>query len=223
MNATRHRMAASRRDRSGSNRRLTKQIVAACARGGRRTAAWSLIPVFAALAAVATAAEHSPGAHVHGVSRLNIAVDGTQVEIELEAPGSDIVGFEHMAETDADKAAVTQASAALKAGERLFAFPADAGCRLESAEVESPMIMRKNGQPKDHGRGGEGDPQDGRRHTEFHAHYLFHCDRPEKLTRIDARNFFARFPAVREIEIQAITPSGQRAGELTPTAATWTF
>ena len=32
-------------------------------------------------------------AHVHGHGILNIAVEGQVVEMELEAPGADIVGF----------------------------------------------------------------------------------------------------------------------------------
>lgn len=54
------------------------------------------------------------GAHVHGHGTLNIAVETTRVELELEAPGMDIVGFEHEAKTAEHKAAIEAAKAKLK-------------------------------------------------------------------------------------------------------------
>ena len=44
------------------------------------------------------------GAHEHGHLVLNIAIEGDRIEMELMAPGVDIVGFEHAAETDEHKA-----------------------------------------------------------------------------------------------------------------------
>jgi hypothetical protein len=87
-------------------------------------------------ATVAVAQERRElGAHGHGHSALNIAVDGKRVLMELHAPGKGIVGFEHEAATDADKAAVRRAEAALKDPLALFALPGAAGCGLATAEV----------------------------------------------------------------------------------------
>ncbi len=76
------------------------------------------------------------GAHEHGHSALNIAIEGERIEMELIAPGADIVGFEHVAESAEDKAAVEQAEATLGEPLSLFVFSADAGCAVESASVE---------------------------------------------------------------------------------------
>ena len=66
------------------------------------------------------------GPHVHGHGTLNIAVDDKAVSMELEVPGMDLVGFEHAASTEDQKAAVDKAKAQLdKAAGRLLA----AGCR----------------------------------------------------------------------------------------------
>src|SRR5258708_3075099 len=51
----------------------------------------------------------------HGRGHLNIAVEGNKVSMELEVPGADIVGFEHAAKTDREKAAVETAKTQLAA------------------------------------------------------------------------------------------------------------
>ena len=53
------------------------------------------------------------GAHEHGHSALNIAIEGGQVAMELQAPGADIVGFEYEAISAEDRAKLDAAIAAL--------------------------------------------------------------------------------------------------------------
>ena len=49
-----------------------------------------------------------------GIVRINIAIEGDRIEMELIAPGADIVGFEHAGDVrEEDKAAVEQAEVAL--------------------------------------------------------------------------------------------------------------
>ncbi|MCG8543872.1 MAG: DUF2796 domain-containing protein [Alphaproteobacteria bacterium] len=166
----------------------------------------------------ATAAEREHGAHVHGVGALNAAVDGPTVEIEFESPGANIVGFEHAAKTDADRRAIANATATLKAGDKLFAFPAAAGCRLTESKVEAPSLddHNKHGHDK-HGHGHDKHGKGEEAHSEFHAHYQYRCDRPADLTHIDI-NIFRLFPATEELKVQAISPRGQRAQTLTSKA-----
>jgi len=60
---------------------------------------------FAAIAGASYAQQRQAGAHEHGRGTLNIALEGTRLSMELEAPGADIVGFEHRAKTKKQKAA----------------------------------------------------------------------------------------------------------------------
>lgn len=39
-------------------------------------------------------------AHVHGVGKLNVALDGDDLIIELTSPAANIVGFEHTPENE---------------------------------------------------------------------------------------------------------------------------
>lgn len=89
------------------------------------------IVLLAALGAPAIAQEtRHADAHVHGVSKLEMAIEGTKVAMNLFAPGADIVGFEHAASTDADKDAVEAAILQFTRPQELFAFDAAAECRV---------------------------------------------------------------------------------------------
>ena len=83
----------------------------------------------------AYAGERELDAHQHGLGALNIAIEGTEMWIELETPGADIVGFEHPAGSDADKAAIEEARARLSDPIGLFGIPSEASCALESVAV----------------------------------------------------------------------------------------
>lgn len=184
----------------------------------------------------AQASEEQHGAHVHGVGQLNLAWDGEEVEIELIAPGVDIVGFEHAPESAEDKRAVEAAAERLRDASALFAFPAAAGCALEEAEVESGLLEdhdehdhdeHDHDHDHDHGHEGEHEDEHGHGegeevHAEFHAHYHFACSRPEALSHLDV-GFFDVFPSAQELEVQMVTPRGQDARELTARDARLTF
>lgn len=184
---------------------------------------WIAIMMVLWASGVAQAAEQGTAAHVHGVSKLNLAIDGNRVALEIGAPGADIVGFEHIAETREDKAAVNHAVGILKAGDTLFRFSARAKCRLQAAEVEPPKAAQESTvRDADSGKAKEAVKRE-KGHTEFYARYEFRCDQPASLTEVDAGNFFKRFPVAREIEARAVTAMGQRAQELTPAAAKLAF
>ncbi|NKB56040.1 MAG: DUF2796 domain-containing protein [Alphaproteobacteria bacterium] len=152
-------------------------------------------------------------AHRHGAGTLNLAIEGRNVEAELEAPGADVVGFEHAAASDAEKQAVAKAADQLRAGATLFVFPEAAGCRLIESEVESPLLDEKH---HDH-KGSDTDA-----HAEFHAHYHFRCDRPGQLTHLDT-TYFETFPAAQALTVRMITAGGQSARQLTPKTARLKF
>ena len=112
------------------------------------TSAVVFFGVFAATELVA--AERGRGAHGHGVSRLTLAAEGDRVELRLEAPGADIAGFEHMARSAEDRATVRRAAGYLGGGDKLFTFPAAAQCRLQAADVESPLSAGEIGHDTGH-------------------------------------------------------------------------
>ncbi|MCP1465727.1 DUF2796 domain-containing protein [Pseudomonas sp. S3E17] len=172
--------------------------------------------------------EHgSLGAHEHGVGRLNAVLDGQALELELDSPAMNLVGFEHLATTAADKAKVAAARKQLENPLALFNLPKAAGCVISSQELNSPLFGDKpeadhDDDDDDH------DAKDGAHehhhdHSEIHAHYQFTCATPTALGNLDLTQVFKTFPATQKIQVQLIGPSGQQGVEATATAATLKF
>ena len=69
------------------------------------------------------------GAHEHGVAKLNAVLDGNTLELELDSPAMNLVGFEHAANSDADKAKVAAVRQQLEQPLKLFGLSAAAGLR----------------------------------------------------------------------------------------------
>ena len=168
--------------------------------------------------------EHgSLDAHEHGVGRLNAVLDGKALELELESPAMNLVGFEHLATTDADKAKVAAARKQLEQPLVLFSLPKAAGCVVRSQELESPLCGDKPDDDHDHATDGKGAAAHDHDHSEIHAHYQFTCASPAALKNLDLANIFKTFPATQKIQVQLIGPSGQQGVEATPQAATLKF
>ena len=168
--------------------------------------------------------EHgSLDAHEHGVGRLNAVLDGKALELELESPAMNLVGFEHLATTDADKAKLAAARKQLEQPLVLFSLPKAAGCVVSSQELESPLFGDKPDDDHDHATDGKGAAAHDHDHSEIHAHYQFTCASPAALKNLDLANIFKTFPATLKIQVQLISPAGQQGVEATAKAASLKF
>ena len=188
---------------------------------------FALLPLAVAQAAQAHDHEHehgSLGAHEHGVARLNAVLDGQALELELESPAMNLVGFEHVPSTDADKAKVAAARTQLEQPLVLFSLPKAAACTVAKQELESPLFGDKP-DADDH----DDDDKDAaghehhHEHSEIHAHYQLTCAKPDALKNLDLGRIFKTFPATQKIQVQLISPSGQQGVEATAKAATLKF
>ena len=172
--------------------------------------------------------EHgSLGAHEHGVGRLNAVLDGQALELELDSPAMNLVGFEHLATSAADKAKIAAVHKQLENPLALFNLPKAAGCVVSSQELNSPLFGDKpeaehDDDDDDH------DAKDGAHehhhdHSEIHAHYQFTCPTPTALSNLDLSQVFKTFPATQKIQVQLIGPSGQQGVDATAQAAALKF
>jgi hypothetical protein len=187
---------------------------------------FAMLPLAVAHAADEHDHEHgSLGAHEHGVGRLNAVLDGKTLELELESPAMNLVGFEHVATSDADKAKVVAARTRLEQPLALFNLPKAAGCVVENQELESPLFGDTPDANDDHDE--DAKDEDGHEHhhdhSEIHARYQFTCATPDALKTLDLANIFNTFPATRKIQVQLIGPSGQQGVEVTAKAASLKF
>jgi len=187
---------------------------------------FAMLPLAVAHAADEHDHEHgSLGAHEHGVGRLNVALDGKTLALELQSPAMNLVGFEHVATSDADKAKVAAARALLEQPLTLFNLPKAAGCVVENQELESPLFGDTPDADDDHDE--DAKDEDGHDHhhdhSEIHARYQFTCATPDALKTLDLASIFNTFPATRKIQVQLIGPSGQQGVEVTAKAAALKF
>ena len=141
------------------------------------------------------------GSHEHGAAEMQIGIEGSSVEITLELPGKDVVGFEHQAETDEQRAAVDAQTKTLGDMMALLTIPEAAGCKVSSSEVEVHI---------------EDD------HSAFEAEYALTCSDVSAIDTIGT-TLFETYPSLEEIDVEYATPNGQGAGKLEPSAATVTL
>ncbi|WP_296269225.1 DUF2796 domain-containing protein [Pseudomonas sp. UBA6562] len=160
------------------------------------------------------------GAHEHGVAKLNVVLDGNTLELELDSPAMNVVGFEHVAASEADKAKVAAARQQLEQPLKLFGPAQAAGCAVDSQELESPLFGDAAHADDDD----DGDEHEhGHQHADVHAHYQFTCATPAKLTQLDLGPLFKTFPQTQKVNVQLIGPNGQKGVETTPGKAVVVF
>ena len=179
------------------------------------------------------------GAHEHGVGILNIAQEGPGLQIELDSPAVNIVGFEHAPNSEEEHEALDSELARLRDGAALFMLPVEAGCRLVSVDVKTPMAgyegseahavdahddehqaaHHEAGEHRDgHDPAGEeGAHDEGNEHEAAHADidaaWHFTCEQPDRLDRVGVR-LFDVFPRTQRLQVQYITEKQQGAASL---------
>ncbi|EIA1621208.1 zinc uptake protein ZrgA [Vibrio parahaemolyticus] len=186
------------------------------------------------LSTVATAEEYRQhSAHVHGHVEFNIAQDGSDLLLEITAPGADVVGFEHAPENAEQEKTLQHAVATLEDSNTLFAINPQAQCEIEEVHVEHSL----GGQHEEHEHhdheghdhdehahhdhdkhdhdGHEGhDHSEHSDHGEFTVQYRFHCAQVGELSRIQT-DWFNQFPSTESVNVNLFTDTTQSATSLT--------
>lgn len=162
----------------------------------------SLALPLAALLVVSTPALAQHKAHVHGVVKLDVAVQGATLSVQLEAPLDSLVGFEHRPRTDAQRQAAAAALRQLNDGAALFKPDAAAGCTLTRTEVNGDAL-----QPAAPVAPGAAAPKDGG-HADLDASYEFTCTTPAQLAGLE-QALFSTFKRISRIEVQVAGARGQ--------------
>ncbi len=179
---------------------------------------WALaaIAALALVLAVHAEDEHRQlGAHVHGHGTLSIAVEDKRVAMELEVPGMDLVGFEHVAETKEQKVAIENAKAKLAKPLALFKLPASAICSVSQVKVALEGGDDHDDGDEDHAEHANAKYDEDERggHTEFHVAYTLDCAKPANLTSI-AFDYFKAFSGANELTVNVVTAKAQNTYEV---------
>ena len=164
---------------------------------------------------------HEHGAHEHGSAKLNIALEGGALYLEMDSPAVNFFGFEHPPINEEDEHLLAKVKAQLQQPQNLFTLPAAAACTVKETEVTSELfgdVATHNGEHDDH-EGMEDHDADHDEHHPEHADvrmsYRFDCQSPAHLNFLEL-GLFAQFPLTRDVDVQIITDRGQTQLELHP-------
>lgn len=152
---------------------------------------------FAALCFTISVAHAAGKAHSHGVAKLDIAVEATQLTVQLESPLDNLLGFERAPRTDAERQQADAAVAKLKAADSMFKIDPAAQCKLAKVTLASAAL--KIGQP---------DPaEENSGHADIDGSFEFNCVNANKAAYLDVGLF--EFSHLKQLDVQLAAPGGQ--------------
>jgi hypothetical protein len=139
---------------------------------------------------------HAAGkAHVHGIAKLDVAVEATKITVQLESPLDNLLGYERAPRTDAERKQADAMVARLKAGDAMFRIDPAAQCTLGKVELASSAL--KLGQP---------DPSE-EGHADIDGTFEFNCVDAAKAAFIDVGLF--EYKRLQRLEVQVAASKGQ--------------
>ena len=161
---------------------------------------------------------YQQGVHQHGLAVITLALEGDQIDVELESPAANILGFEHVASTPEHIGVVAKARSTLELSNKLFSF-IGARCELNALRIDlSPVLDNEDLESEEHGHEHHGHSSHGdlehKTHSEISANYQFYCERSFTLTAISL-GFLDHFPGIEELKVVWVTDSNQGSAELT--------
>ena len=174
--------------------------------------------------------DHEPsreqGAHEHGAARLDIALSGKTLELQIEGAAYGFLGFERAPEGAEEVAQVEQARLLLNNASALYGWESAAGCtaqatRTDTALPEAAAVSADDDHDHDHAHehghdhAHEGHDDGHGGHSSWRVYHRFDCSRPEALGAIEVR-LFQHFPKLERIDYQLVTDAAQDGGRLAP-------
>ena len=172
-----------------------------------------------ALMALSANASDNPGAHQHGHAELQVALDGNQIDLIFTSPAYNLLGFEHRARTDDQKALVKETEEWLE-HTPLINTP-DASCKVASAEVYHEA-GDGSGDHHDHGHGSNGHDHhehNEHEHSEGYGHSDFEVTQVLNCTGLASAEALLiplteRFPEIEDLGVQWVWSGGQGSTRL---------
>lgn len=175
-----------------------------------------------ALAAGVHVPAHAAGtaahdAHHHGHGRLNAAVDGNDLLIELEVPAAHAVGFEHAPNNADQERLVDEALERIVTLSNWLSVLPSGACKLNTHEVELLGEHRKSGESHDHGAHTAAHVDD--EHNDLHAQFHLTCkaDMPAQALELTIGKVLT---GIEELDATVLSPQIQRSVEVGATKTT---
>lgn len=184
--------------------------------------------IFAALILPTSMTLIAGEAHVHGQARLEIAVEGEILNIRLESPLDNLIGFERAPRNERERQAVRRMTTQLNDSATQFQPSPAARCMPLDSRLEAPALGKVFLAPSGNTTASptrQSKPSSAVKTTKPHAHadeeehgeltatWRFRCTQPLVLRDLKVK-LFAGFPGLRRIDAVAITEKGQSAARL---------
>ena len=188
------------------------------------------------LALAATTAQAGNEAHVHGEARLMLALENETLEVRLESPAADIVGFEHRASSDAQKTKLEQARRQLE-NPVAWLQVENRSCELLSTSVDLSMLEpvpdyddtekgehehrhehhhdKHGAEQQHHDPDHNQDAANDGSHNEVSASYRYRCTPANREIALEVQ-LFSAFPSLHKISTQWVSDSKQGSASLKP-------
>lgn len=105
----------------------------------------SLVLSLLLLSNIALADKHQHGksqdAHVHGALKVEMAVEGKTLEIDIDGPAESFIGFEYLPKTDKEKKTFSDAQALWTKDllGKLFVLDAKLGCKITESSFKQEV------------------------------------------------------------------------------------
>ncbi len=148
------------------------------------------LPTLLALAWSVTAVA---GPHEHGVARMNLAIDGQQLQVTIQVPLESLLGYERAPRDATEKAQATAMLERLKQAQEVVVTPAAAQCRaVEAAQIKAPLIE------------GKGSAE---RHGDLNGEYKLVCAQPAELRTLEV-SLFEVSRRITRVQVQVAGPKG---------------
>ena len=168
-------------------------------------------------------------AHQHGQASLRVTVDGQSLQLALESPLENFIGFERAPRTEKERTAVKAMAERFARPDALFVLTPAARCVVGTSRIDAPVAglgskSVADAQSTAAGKVVSGGAKKGAKadHADLEAQFVFQCEDVAKLQGVEVRLFDA-FNGLRQLDVQAVTPLGQKSLRLTPSKrqVTW--
>lgn len=137
-------------------------------------------------------------AHVHGVTAVDIGLEGSTLQIALDAPAVNMLGFEHPPHNETESKQIEAVLASLHAPAPWLQPATAARCVLTDSSVQANGLSATA-------------PTAG--HADIDARYSYRCAEPGRLDHIDI-HLADHYPATHSLAVDIVLPQKQQRQEL---------
>ncbi len=131
-------------------------------------------------------------AHKHGAAKLEIAFQGTDGEVDIEAPSEGIYGFEYAPKSDADKKKQHDALSLIETNiVDMIQFDADLKCEISKIKIEV-------------------DQHEGENHSDLKASFKVLCQKAVIGSTVKF-NVQKTFPKLKDVKVEFIADDVQKS------------